>query len=132
MKFQSCVYFYTEVAFPYKRKNEPLMKWVDFSIIVIGWGFGNIFFNNFEKHIPWWKRLIKLILIVAVLYFIGLIGRLWIYIALGAMATGMGILHLYWFPKKGINGITAEPYDEDLKLINKEKHHSTKNKRLLP
>jgi len=44
------------------------------------------------------------------------------------MAIGMGILHLYWFPKKGINGITAELYDEYLKLINKEKRHPTKNK----
>jgi len=78
------------------------MKWVDFIIMVIGWGMGNIVFNNFEKHVPWWKRLVKLLLIVAVLYFIGLIGRLWIYIALGVMATGMGILHLYWFPKKGL------------------------------
>ena len=53
MKFQSCASYYVEVAFLYKRKNEPLMKWVDFIIIVIGWGIGNIVFNNFEKHIPW-------------------------------------------------------------------------------
>jgi len=72
---------------------------------------------------------VKLLLIAAVLYFIGLIGRLWIYIAFSVMATGMGILHLYWFPKKGIDGLTAEQYDEYLKLINKEKRHSTKNQK---
>ena len=41
--------------------------------------------------------------------------------------VGISILHFCWFPKKGINGITAEPYEEYLKLINKEKHHPTKN-----
>ena len=102
------------------------MQLLDLIIIISGWGIGNLIFNNFEKHLPWWRRIAKIVIIVGVLFLIGLIGRIWIYVSLGIMALGIAILHGYWFPKHGINGITAEPYEEYLKLIRKNKDTNPK------
>lgn len=106
------------------------MKSIDLIIIISGWIIGNIIFNNFGKHLSWIRRISKLILITAFLYVIDyLFGRIWIYIALGIMLIGMILLHFYWLPKKGINGLTAEPYDKYLKLINKIKTKTFKRKK---
>ena len=42
-----------------------------------------------------------------------------VYALLLLMAAGMMVLHAWWFPKHGVNGVTAEPYDRCLRLIGK-------------
>ena len=98
------------------------MRYIEWIIIISGWTIGNIIFNNFEKHLHWSRRILKLILILIFLYIADLFfGRIVIYSILALMLIGIILLHFYWFPKKGINGITAEPYNKYLKLINKIK-----------
>ncbi len=98
------------------------MKLIDFIIIISGWVIGNMIFNNFEKHLHWTRRTLKLIFILIFLYLINLLfGRIAIYITLIIILIGIIILHFYWFQKKGINPITAEPRDKYLKLIKKMK-----------
>jgi hypothetical protein len=104
------------------------LKIFDLIFIISGWGLGNLIFNKFEKHLPWWRRIGKLLMIMGILYLVGLAGRAWIYAVLGMMMTGMTVLHAYWFPKHGINGLTAEPYNLYLNLINKVKKTPDLNK----
>ena len=37
------------------------------------------------------------------------------------MTIGQVVLHGWYFPKQGINGLTAEPYDKYLETIEKMK-----------
>ena len=98
------------------------MLTIDYIIVPTGWLIGNIIFNNFEKHLSWHRRFIKLVLTTGVLYVIGYyFGRLSLYSMLVLMTVGMVILHAWWFPKNGINGLTAEPYFRYRKLIDKMK-----------
>ena len=96
---------------------------IDYIIVLAGWLAGNIIFNNFEKHLSIYRRLFKFVITVAALYLIGyFLGRVALYSVLALMVIGMIILHGIWFPKYGINGLTAEPYDKYLKFIQKIKN----------
>ena len=101
---------------------------VDYLIVPAGWLAGNIIFNNFEKHLPLYKRFFKFIATTLVIYLVGyFFGRVALYSALLFMVLGMVALHVWWFPKNGINGLTAEPYSKYLDLIGKIKRGSLSN-----
>lgn len=98
------------------------METLDYLIVIAGGLAANIVFNVFEKHLPWWRRAAKFAAVIAVLALIGAaFGRLAVYAVLGLLAIGQVILHAWWFPRHGINGLTAEPYDKYLALIHKMK-----------
>ena len=79
-------------------------------------------FNNFEKHVPIKNRLIKLFTLVGVLATIGMLfGRVTFWGIITLMSIGQIYLHAWYFPKRGINGLTAEPYDKYLEVIEKMK-----------
>jgi len=79
-------------------------------------------FNNFEKHLPVGRRVVKLFTVISILAITGMLfGKhvFWSFIAL--MTLGQIYLHGWYFPKQGINGLTAEPYDKYLEVIEKMK-----------
>ena len=79
-------------------------------------------FNNFEKHVPMPKRLAKLLIVVGVLAAIGILfGRFVFWGVIALMTIGQIYLHGVYFPKHGINGLTAEPHDKYLEVIAKMK-----------
>ena len=79
-------------------------------------------FNNFEKHLPIQRRVTKLFVVVGVLAIIGiLLGRFAFWGLITLMTIGQIYLHGWYFPKHGINGLTAEPYDKYLETIEKLK-----------
>lgn len=79
-------------------------------------------FNNFEKHVPVQKRLAKLLIVVGVLAATGvLFGRFAFWGVIALMTIGQIYLHGVYFPKHGINGLTAEPYDKYLETIERMK-----------
>jgi amino acid transporter len=85
-----------------------------------------VVFNNFEKHLPIKRRAIKLFIVVGILAVIGILFSryaFWGMIAL--MTAGQVYLHGWYFPKHGINGLTAEPHDKYLEVIKKMKGDST-------
>jgi hypothetical protein len=45
------------------------------------------------------------------------VGRLWAYAVLVPPLLVAAWVHLYWLPKHGINGWTAEPRDKDVELV---------------
>ena len=79
-------------------------------------------FNNFEKHVPTQNRIIKLFVVVGVLSVIGILfGRVAFWGMITLMTIGQVYLHGVYFPKHGINGLTAEPYDKYLETIERMK-----------
>ena len=98
------------------------MNYIELTIIILGWLIGNIIFNNFEKHVPRAKRIFKLAIILILIYIIDLFfGRIPVYSILALMLAGMIYLHFYFFKKKGINPIIAEPHEKYMKIIRKMK-----------
>lgn len=81
-----------------------------------------IAFNNFEKHVPVQRRVTKLFVVVGTLAIIGILfGRFVFWGIIILMTIGQVYLHGWYFPKHGINGLTAEPYDKYLSTIEKMK-----------
>ena len=81
-----------------------------------------LLFNNFEKHVPMQRRIKKLSIVVGVLAVIGILfSRVAFWGIIGLMTIGQVYLHGVYFPKHGINGLTAEPYDKYLETIAKMK-----------
>ena len=79
-------------------------------------------FNNFEKHLPTARRVTKLFIVVSILAVIGILfGRYIFWGVIALMTMGQIYLHGWIFPKHGINGLTAEPYDKYLEVIEKMK-----------
>lgn len=79
-------------------------------------------FNNFEKHLPFQRRVTKLFIVVGLLAVIGILfGRVAFWGVIALMTVGQVYLHGWYFPKHGINGLTAEPYDKYLQTIEKMK-----------
>ncbi len=83
---------------------------------------GYVLFNNFEKHLSLGYRIMKLMILVGLLTSLGILLGRWVFWgAILLMTLGQLILHLWYFPKNGINGLTAEPRKEYLALIEKMK-----------
>ena len=81
-----------------------------------------LIFNNFEKHVPMQKRLGKLLIVVGVLAVIGILfGRFAFWGVIALMTIGQMYLHGVYFPKHGINGLTAEPHEKYLEMIERMK-----------
>lgn len=77
-----------------------------------------VVFNKFEKHVPMQRRIIKLVILVGVLAIIGILfGRFAFWGVIALMTIGQVYLHGVYFPKHGVNGLTAEPYDKYLETI---------------
>ena len=81
-----------------------------------------VVFNNFEKHLPIARRVIKLFVVVSILAVIGILFSRYVFWGMIALMTiGQVYLHGWYFPKHGINGLTAEPHDKYLEVIAKMK-----------
>ena len=79
-------------------------------------------FNNFEKHLPLKRRVAKLLVVVGILAVLGILfGRYVFWGIITLMTLGQIYLHGWYFPKHGINGLTAEPHDKYLEVIEKMK-----------
>jgi hypothetical protein len=92
--------------------------WFDITIVMSIFAFGNILFGHFEAHKAKWRRLLKIVLVLAI--FLGLVinaGRFWGYLALMIPLIGAAVIHLWWLPKHGINGWTGEPKEKYYELL---------------
>ena len=92
--------------------------WFDAAIVLGLFAVGSILFGHFEEHKPKGRRLLKVVIILAVV--LGLsatVGRAW---ALGVLAlplVGALVIHVWWLPKNGVNGWTGEPKERYYELI---------------
>ena len=91
--------------------------WLEVAIMASLFAVGNILFAHFEEGTPKWRRVAKLFLFIGLTLIITeFIGRFWFYLFLAAMMVGIAVIHVWWLPKQGINGWTAEPKEKYYKL----------------
>ena len=92
--------------------------WFDVALAMTVFMLGHLFFGRFVEHRSRWRRLLKTVFGVAIL--IGtttLAGRGWMLVLLSAIVVGLGVIHGWWLPRKGVNGWTAEPRARYYELI---------------
>ena len=91
--------------------------WFEIAIMALLFAVGHIYFGHWEERTPKWRRLLKFLtyttLFCLVSYYFGIT---WFYILLGVMLVFVIIVHAWWLPKNGINGLTGEPRDKYYEL----------------
>lgn len=93
-------------------------RWFDVAIVMSVFAVGNILFGRFVEHYPRWRRLLKLVLVLAIVLVLAeTAGRRWAYGVLVPPAIAAVYVHLVWLPRHGINGWTAEPRERYLALV---------------
>lgn len=93
-------------------------NWFDVAVVLGIFAFGNILFGHFEEHKPKPQRVLKVVLLLAIV--LGLsqtLGRSWAYGFLALLLVFVAYVHLRWLPQHGINGWTGEPKDKYLELV---------------
>jgi len=92
--------------------------WFDVAVVMSIFAVGNVLFGRFEEHRSRGRRLLKVVLVLAVtLTLSATAGRLWAYGVLAVPLIAAAYVHLVWLPQRGINGWTAEPRDKYLELM---------------
>jgi hypothetical protein len=98
-------------------------RWFDVAVVMSIFAVGNIVFGHFEEHRPKWRRLLKVVVVLAA--FIALsefAGRTWAFGLIGVMLVGALYIHAWWLPRRGVNGLTGEPRDRYYEIIGYTKH----------
>jgi hypothetical protein len=91
--------------------------WFELAVVASIFAIGNILFGHFEEGTPKWRRLSKFFLFVGITVLItATAGRFWFFVFLAIMFVCVGIIHVWWLPKQGINGWTGEPKDKYYEL----------------
>ena len=74
---------------------------------------GNILFGHFEPFAPLWRRVLKVIVTLAITagisYYFGRKGGV---IAFAVVMLPVIYIHGFWLPKNGVNGWTGEPREK--------------------
>ena len=92
--------------------------WFDVAIATTVLMLGHLYFGRFEEHRPRWRRVLKSLLVVAIVVGItAWAGRAWMFVFLGVSGVGVLIIHAWWLPRHGVNGWTAEPRDRYYALV---------------
>jgi hypothetical protein len=95
--------------------------WFDLAIVMSIFAFGNVMFGRFEDHKPRGRRVLKVAIVsTVVLLLSATVGRPWSFGLVGVMLLAAAWVHIYWLPKHGINGWTAEPRDKYLALVTRK------------
>jgi hypothetical protein len=87
--------------------------WFEIALITSIFAFGQIYFAHFEIQTPKWKKLLKIIFFMVLSCTISIsFGRQWFIVLLALLFAFAGFIHIWWLPKNGINGWTAEPKEK--------------------
>ncbi len=91
--------------------------WFEIAVVALLLLLSQILFGVFEEKTPRWrligKHILGLVLFVSISYFFG---RFWFYVSMAIMLVPILIVHAWWLPKHGINGLTGEPKDKYYEL----------------
>jgi hypothetical protein len=92
--------------------------WFDVAAVTAIFAVGSPLFGHFEEHKPKWKRLLKVVAVVGLVVGLSALGARWLaYSIIGLMLFGAAVVHVYWLPKRGVNGWTGEPKDRYYELL---------------
>ena len=87
--------------------------WFEVAVVTGLFAFGSIFFGHFEERAPRWRKVLKLVLFIAITAGLSaFLGRAWALGFLGLCLLAVLYIHAVWLPSKGINGWTGEPRDK--------------------
>lgn len=87
--------------------------WIDVAVIASMFAIGNILFGHFEERTPKWRRVLKFFIMTGLIVLISsTAGRAWSIAFVGTLLALVAVIHGWWLPKHGINGLTAEPKDK--------------------
>jgi hypothetical protein len=87
--------------------------WFEVALITTIFAIGNILFEHFEEGTPKWRRILKIFIFIGITILLTkYLGRAWFYLMLLIMSVAVGIIHAWWLPKHGINGLTGEPKEK--------------------
>jgi hypothetical protein len=85
-------------------------SWFEVALVATIFAIGNILFGHFEAETPKWRRVLKVIVMLAVTRAISTeLGRPWSYLFIAVLIVFVLIVHAWWLPRNGINGWTGEP-----------------------
>jgi uncharacterized protein YqhQ len=86
---------------------------LDVAIMAAFLVFGNVKFQHFEPRMPLWRRILKVLVILAVTAGIShYFGRTGVMIWLGIAMLPLIYIHGIWLPRHGVNGWTGEPREK--------------------
>jgi hypothetical protein len=86
--------------------------WIDVAVMASMFAVGNILFGHFEERTPKWRRVLKFFLMTGLIALISsTAGRAWSVALIGSLLVVVAIIHAWWLPRHGINGLTGEPRD---------------------
>jgi predicted MFS family arabinose efflux permease len=92
--------------------------WFDVAVIGVSFAVGNILFGRFEDHKPRYRRIVKLVVTIALtLVLAQTVGRAWAYGWMIPLLLLVIWVHGVWLPRNGVNGWTAEPRDRYFELL---------------
>ncbi|HSI77933.1 MAG TPA: hypothetical protein VK957_18685 [Lunatimonas sp.] len=91
--------------------------WFEIALVSFVFALGNILLGHFEEKTPKSRRVTKFISSLCVVCLLSyFFGRNTALVCLAIAFIPVFIIHLWWLPKKGINGWTAEPREKYYKL----------------
>jgi hypothetical protein len=71
---------------------------------------GNIVFWRFDPQQPWWRRLLKAVVVLAVTAVVSrYFGWTGVLVWFAILLLPLIYVHAIWLPRHGVNGWTAEP-----------------------
>ena len=74
---------------------------------------GNVAFRRFDPRMPLWRRLLKIVIALAITAAISYyFGRTGVIIALVIAMLPVICIHGIWLPRHGVNGWTGEPREK--------------------
>ena len=85
----------------------------DITIVAALLTIGNVVFRHFEPRMPLWRRLLKVLVALAMTGIISYyFGRTGVMIAIGIATLPVIYIHGIWLPRHGVNGWTGEPREK--------------------
>ena len=102
---------------------ETTTAWLDVAAFLFLVLLGHILLGHFEDYKPKWRRVLKVVLSVALFVAaLSALGRLWAWVVfILPLAVGVIVIHAWWLPKHGIDGWTGEPRGKYLELVGARK-----------
>jgi len=97
--------------------------WLDLAVFLFLLLIGHLLLGHFEDYKPLWRRVLKVLLSVALfLALAATLGRRWAWLIVAVpVGIGLVVVHGWWLPKQGINGWTGEPRERYLALVSRRK-----------
>lgn len=91
----------------------PDTLWFDVALILFVFAIGNIFFGHFEVHTPKRKRVAKVLLFSALAAWLSsAFGHMAVFALLVIGGVFAVVIHAWYLPKHGIDGLTGEPKEK--------------------